>query len=64
MLKSQIFRFLFNAGFEMDNDGEQPELYAKASIKNYTAPMLWPIVLMLIDLYFTQTAFLLHPTAT
>ena len=44
----------------MDNDGVQPDFYAKAFINDHTAPMLWPIALMLIDLYFTQTAFSFH----
>ena len=55
--------FVLNAGSEMDNDGVQPDLYAKASIKNHTAPMLWLIAPMFIDLYFTQTAFFFHSTA-
>lgn len=57
------FIYVLNAGSEMDNDGVQPDLYAKASINNHTALMLWPIALMLIDLYFTQTALLFHSTA-
>lgn len=47
----------------MDDDGVQPDLYAKATINNYTAPILWPIARMLIDLYFTQTSSLSHSTA-
>ena len=38
--QTPTFKFVLNAGSETDNDGVQPDLYAKASSKNHTAPML------------------------